>query len=380
VEPDAVAAQGWVVVGAESARVVGFGQKFVDEITQDWGGKVMTDLDGRVRRAREAAVCGRDAQGIAGASYGGYAVDWLIGHTTRFKVAVSPRRRLQSRLDGARDRGAVVLEWEGGGAPWTPAAREFVAKWSPHLYAQHIKTPTLVITNELDFRVPVDQGLQLFTALRRNGVPSKALVFPDEGHWVLKPLNSQRWHEKSSPGSRSTFESAVRILAAVSSCRMRHFRRRVLHVRVGRPADGHLRLGADPAPRLVAEMLFSGGIAVAYVLVVRRPRWLPILVLMHILIAMQLTPLAGHAPSRSRGQRSRRACSPTPTASRSRSVVSFVLLSNFVQREGTRYVRAHTEIRLATDIHRLLVPAIARRIGRFEFHASRSRAATSEAT
>ena len=66
---------------------------------------------------------------------------------------------------------------------------------SPHLSAANIKTPTLVITNELDFRVPVDQGLQLFTALRKNGVPSKALVFPDEGHWVLKAQNSKYWHE-----------------------------------------------------------------------------------------------------------------------------------------------------------------------------------------
>ena len=69
------------------------------------------------------------------------------------------------------------------------------AKWSPHLYAHNIKTPTLIITNELDFRVPVDQGLQMFTVLRRNGVPSETLVFPDEGHWVLKALNSRAWHE-----------------------------------------------------------------------------------------------------------------------------------------------------------------------------------------
>ncbi len=66
---------------------------------------------------------------------------------------------------------------------------------SPHLHADKIKTPTLVITNELDFRVPVDQGLQLFTALRRNGVPTEMLVFPDEGHWVLKAHNSRVWHE-----------------------------------------------------------------------------------------------------------------------------------------------------------------------------------------
>jgi dipeptidyl aminopeptidase/acylaminoacyl peptidase len=64
------------------------------------------------------------------------------------------------------------------------------------IFAQNIKTPTLVITNELDYRVPVDQGLQLFTALRRNGVPSRALVFPDEGHFVGKPLNSHRWPEE----------------------------------------------------------------------------------------------------------------------------------------------------------------------------------------
>src|ERR1017187_348916 len=86
-------------------------------------------------------------------------------------------------------------DWDFGGAPWTAKAKEQFAKWSPHLHADRITTPTLVITNERDFRVPVDQGLQLFTALRRQGVPSEALVFPDEGHFVLKPLNSKRWHE-----------------------------------------------------------------------------------------------------------------------------------------------------------------------------------------
>ena len=86
-------------------------------------------------------------------------------------------------------------DWEFGGAPWSAEGARQFAKWSPHLYANNIKTPTLIITNEHDFRVPVDQGLQLFTALRRNGVPSEALVFPDEGHWVLKALNSRAWHE-----------------------------------------------------------------------------------------------------------------------------------------------------------------------------------------
>ncbi len=156
----------------------------------------MADLTAVFDAAVKLPYVDATRQAIAGASYGGYAVDWLIGHTNRFKVAVSH--------DGVFNLDSMALateelwfpEWEAGGPPWSAASRAFVAQWSPHLYAQQIRTPTLVITNELDFRVPVDQGLQLFTALRRNGVDSKALVFPDEGHWVLKPLNSQRWHEE----------------------------------------------------------------------------------------------------------------------------------------------------------------------------------------
>jgi acylaminoacyl-peptidase len=86
-------------------------------------------------------------------------------------------------------------EWEFGGVPTSAAAREQFARFSPHRFADNLKTPTLVITNQRDYRVPVDQGLQLFTALRRAGVPSEALVFEDEGHWVLKALNSKVWHE-----------------------------------------------------------------------------------------------------------------------------------------------------------------------------------------
>jgi dipeptidyl aminopeptidase/acylaminoacyl peptidase len=86
-------------------------------------------------------------------------------------------------------------EWEFGGRSWDPKARAQFAKVSPHLHAHKIKTPTLIITNELDFRVPVDQGMQMFTVLRRNGVPSEMIVFPDEGHWVLKANNSRYWHE-----------------------------------------------------------------------------------------------------------------------------------------------------------------------------------------
>ena len=104
--------------------------------------------------------------GIAGASYGGYAVNWMIGHTNRFKAAVSHDGvyNIESMMGATEE--LWFTEWEMGGEPWSAAARENIAKWSPHRFAPQIKTPTLIITNELDYRVPVDQGLQMFTALR----------------------------------------------------------------------------------------------------------------------------------------------------------------------------------------------------------------------
>ena len=189
------AAQGWVIVAPNPRGSTGFGQKFVDDISQDWCGKVMTDLNAVFDNVSKQAYVDPARLGIAGASYGGYAVDWIIGHDTRFKVAVSHDGVFNLESMALATEELWFSDWEFGGPPWSATARTNYAKCSPHLSADKIKTPTLVITNEQDFRVPVDQGLQLFTSLRRDGVPSEALVFPDEGHWVLKPLNSQRWHE-----------------------------------------------------------------------------------------------------------------------------------------------------------------------------------------
>ena len=193
--PSLWAAQGWVVVAPNPRGSTGFGQKFVDEISGDWGGKVMTDLDAVFDAAVKMPFVDASRQGIAGASYGGYAVDWILGHTNRFKAAVTHDGVFNLESMSLTTEELWFSNWEFEGAPWSPKARAQYAKWSPHLFADRIKTPTLVITNEKDYRVPVDQGLQMFTALRANGVPSEALVFPDEGHWVLKPLNSKRWHE-----------------------------------------------------------------------------------------------------------------------------------------------------------------------------------------
>jgi dipeptidyl aminopeptidase/acylaminoacyl peptidase len=189
------AAQGWVIAAPNPRGSTGFGQRFVDEISQDWGGKAMTDVDAVVEAVARLPFVDQNRFGIAGASYGGYAVNWLIGHTNRFKAAVSHDGVFNLESMALATEELWFTEWEFGGPAWSPKARENFARWSPHLHADRMRTPTLVITNELDFRVPVDQGLQLLTALRRNGVPAEGLVFPDEGHWVLKALNSKRWHE-----------------------------------------------------------------------------------------------------------------------------------------------------------------------------------------
>jgi len=189
------AAQGWVVAAPNPSGSTGFGQAMVDRISGDWGGRVMTEIDAVVAAVSKMPFTDSRRMGIAGASYGGYAVNWILGQQPKtFKAAVTHDGvfNLESMSNVTEE--LWFTDWEFGGSSWDPKARAQFAKWSPHLHAHKIRTPTLIITNELDFRVPVDQGLQMFTVLRRNGVPSEALVFPDEGHWVLKAANSRVWH------------------------------------------------------------------------------------------------------------------------------------------------------------------------------------------
>jgi dipeptidyl aminopeptidase/acylaminoacyl peptidase len=189
------AAQGWIVAAPNPRGSTGFGQRFVDEVSQDWCGKAMIDLDAVFDTVASLPIADTSRMGIAGASYGGFAVDWLIGHTNRFKAAVSHDGVFNLESMSFATEELWFPEWEYGGPPWSDRARKSFARCSPHRSADQIRTPTLVITNQQDFRVPVDQGLQLFTALRRNGVESEGLVFENEGHWVLGALDSRRWHE-----------------------------------------------------------------------------------------------------------------------------------------------------------------------------------------
>jgi dipeptidyl aminopeptidase/acylaminoacyl peptidase len=189
--PELWAAQGYVIAMPNPRGSTGFGQRFTDEISRDWGGKVFEDLMAALAYLEKQPYVDTTRMAAAGASYGGYMMNWFQGHTDRFKTLVTHCGVYDfSGMYGATEE-TWFDEWEHG-RPWeTPDFDKF----SPHRSAASFKTPNLIIHNEQDFRVPISQGLALFTTLQRKGVPSKLLYFPDEGHWVLKPQNSELWHK-----------------------------------------------------------------------------------------------------------------------------------------------------------------------------------------
>jgi dipeptidyl aminopeptidase/acylaminoacyl peptidase len=186
------ASRGYVIFMPNPRGSTGFGQKFVEEISGDWGGRPYVDIMNGVDKFAALPYVDASRIGAAGASYGGYMIDWILGHTDRFKALVSHDGVYNLESEYGVTEELWFPEWEFKGNPWDNP--EQYEKWSPHRYAKNFKTPTLVVQGELDFRVPVDQGLQLFTVLQRKGIPSKLLYFPDEGHWVLKPQNSKLWY------------------------------------------------------------------------------------------------------------------------------------------------------------------------------------------
>jgi dipeptidyl aminopeptidase/acylaminoacyl peptidase len=186
------ASAGYLVFMPNPRGSTGFGQRFTDEISNDWGGKVFEDLMKGVDFAEKLPYVDASRKVAAGASYGGFMMNWFLGHTDRFRALVSHAGVFNlTSMYGATEE-LWFPEWDLGGTPWTNP--EGYAKWSPHTYAKNFKTPTLVTHGELDYRVPVGEGLQLFTTLQRQGVPSRLLVFPDEGHWINKPQNAALWY------------------------------------------------------------------------------------------------------------------------------------------------------------------------------------------
>ena len=188
------AAAGYVVVMPNPRGSTGYGQKFVDEINNDWGGRAFDDIMAVADHiVSDVPFADASRMTAAGGSYGGYMIDWILGHTQRFKALISHDGVYNLTSEFGATEELWFPTWEYGGTPWDKP--EGYAKWSPNNYVQEFHTPTLVIHGEQDFRVPLNQGLELFTALQLQKVPAKLLLFPDEGHWVLKPQNSILWYK-----------------------------------------------------------------------------------------------------------------------------------------------------------------------------------------
>jgi dipeptidyl aminopeptidase/acylaminoacyl peptidase len=189
-----LASAGYIVVEPNPRGSVGYGQKFIDDINGDWGGRPFDDLmavtDNIVVNMPYVDPTRMTA---AGASYGGYMADWIEGHTQRFKALVSHAGVYDLAAEFGATEELWFPLWEMGGTPWDKP--EVYSKWSPSSYPNDFHTPMLVMAGELDFRVPYTQALEFFTALQLQKVPSKLVVFPDEGHWILKPQNSVLWYQ-----------------------------------------------------------------------------------------------------------------------------------------------------------------------------------------
>lgn len=194
--PQIFANAGYVVFLPNPRGSTTYGQKFINDISGDWGGKVFVDLKNGVAEVVKKPYVDKNRIGAAGASYGGYMVDWILGHNNdprfKFKTLVSHAGVYNLESMATSTEEIWFVNWEFKGMPWDNPV--LYNRLSPHKFVKNFNTPTLVTAGELDYRVPVDQSLQLFTALQLRNVESKLIVFPDEGHWIQKPQNSEFWY------------------------------------------------------------------------------------------------------------------------------------------------------------------------------------------
>ncbi len=194
--PEIYANAGYAVVMVDFHGSTGYGQKFTDAISQHWGDRPLEDLQkGWAAATAKYSFLDADRACALGASYGGYMINWIAGNWNQpWKCLVTHDGVFDTRMMGYSTEELWFSEWENGGTPWQPNTTyeafnpvNHVAEWSK---------PQLIVQGQLDYRIPLEQGLGAFSALQRKGVPSKLLYFPNENHWVLKAQNSVQWHKE----------------------------------------------------------------------------------------------------------------------------------------------------------------------------------------
>lgn len=189
-----MAAKGYIVVAPNRRGLPGFGEEWNDQIRSDYGGQAMKDYLSAIDSMSNCSFVNKDKLGAVGASFGGYSVFWLAGnHQNRFKAFISHcgMYNMESWYGTTEE---MFFANSDNGPYWDEKNKSNYQKSSPHQYVKNWNTPILIIHNELDYRVPLSEGMQAFTAAQLLGIPSKFLYFPDEGHWVVKPQNSILWN------------------------------------------------------------------------------------------------------------------------------------------------------------------------------------------
>ncbi|KAG0041261.1 hypothetical protein BGZ83_002078, partial [Gryganskiella cystojenkinii] len=195
--PNVFASAGFVVVFLNPTGSTGYGQGLTDAINNNWGGSPYIDLmKGLDHVLEKYTYIDNKRVAALGASYGGYMMNWINGHTDRFNCLVNHDGIFDTKNGYFATEELYFPEHEYNGVPWDPKARENYERWNPANHVQNWKTPTLVIHSDKDYRLPVTEGLATFTVLQRKGIPSRFVYFPDENHWVLKAANSLRWHSE----------------------------------------------------------------------------------------------------------------------------------------------------------------------------------------
>lgn len=190
-----MAANGYVVVAPNRRGTSGFGQAWEEAISEDWGGGAMDDLLRAIDDVAAEPWADENRLGAIGASYGGYSVFWLAGnHEKRFKTFVAHAGvfNLES-MYGATEE-LFFVNFDLGGPYWETPRPASYDLHSPHKFVQNWDTPILIIHGQQDFRVPVTEGMQAFTAAKLKGLDARLLYYPDEGHWILSPQNGVLWH------------------------------------------------------------------------------------------------------------------------------------------------------------------------------------------
>jgi dipeptidyl aminopeptidase/acylaminoacyl peptidase len=193
--PQTYAGQGYAVVMVDFHGSTGYGQAFEDAISQHWGDRPLEDLQKGWKAAlTQYPFLDGDKACALGASYGGFMAYWIAGNWQQpWKCIVAHDGVFDNRMMGYATEELWFSEWENGGTPW--ANPEGYEKFNPIRHVKDWTVPMLVVHSQLDYRIPVEQGIAAFTALQRKGIESKFLYFPDENHWVLKPQNSVMWHD-----------------------------------------------------------------------------------------------------------------------------------------------------------------------------------------